>query len=70
MGGFYILMVCAMWLGLLLGAMLLLAFGISFFLKTSKQKKRLFFWTFVIYGIAAAAYVARIIQVFTRAYLS
>ena len=66
MGGFYILMVCAMWLGLLLGIMLLLAYGIAFFLKTPKQKKRLFFWTYVIYGTVVVAYVARIVQ----AYLS
>jgi hypothetical protein len=70
MGDFYILMVCAMWLGSLLGTMLLPACGITFFLKTPKQKKRLLFWTFVIYGIAVFAYVARIIQAFTQAHSS
>jgi hypothetical protein len=66
MGGIYILMVCAMWSGLLLIIMLLLAYGIAFFLKTPQQKKRLFYWIYAIYGTVITAYIVRIIQ----AYLS
>jgi hypothetical protein len=67
MGGIYILMVAGMYAGLLLIIMLVLAHGIAhFFLKNELPKKRLLSWTHAIYGIAVAAYIARVVQ----AYLS
>jgi len=56
-----------MYAGLLLIIMLVLAHGIAhFFLKNELHKKRLLSWTHAIYGIAVAAYIARVVQ----AYLS
>jgi hypothetical protein len=62
MGGKYILMVAAFYAALLLIVMLLLAQVISrFFLKNERHKKRLMFWTWIVWTLALVAYIVRIL---------